>query len=650
MGIEVLYGRRIGVQPRSWADLSSPSVPTAPGSDVADAGPRAGMTLRRNRDTEFLIPTLEGLPRGSSWCSDELQLAYRINQGVAWNAFLDASPPSTLRSVEMELARKMVLQRGAASGWDVFHTGLGLPGGGSIDEAARAVGQYLLTTFGVTEPQWTTVPRGTNSGAPTYGTSDLDKLFHALLARTITDFQSADDAYTGVRRKFEAISDIHAIAFSRTGPTAKEIAMYDWAGDTFAHVANAVSVVPRRRAVFGVPAFINMALLGYANIVKYCVMRTPWTAHPNELAILEGLEFDRAACGPASLTFSDDISGFDQSVRFVHQQAIARHIYGLFWPAPVVDLWLGAQRMPVLAGPLHFGARGYLYTRPHGGVTTSGIITTSLDGTLINLCRAITAVAAVQRTSPTAAFQALVDRRWGIKAWGDDTVMTVPGSFDLERYGEANAAIGYQTSPQPGATFLMKHYDLSRRAVYPLATRVLQQTFWNERGGRSEAIELLGLFARTTGFSANPFWREAWALLLERSPVTTRFGITTRDDLGRVIGDPGFVKQLHADIKENRSLVAAWLARAERGHSEDQQVLSWLDAIVGHEPEEAAKLDLSGVRSLSNTSAARMLAQLADYLSTPVDDRGAAPSWIDSILNADTNERDDNANESQTST
>lgn len=632
MSVEALYSRRIGVQPRSWRAGIVPRV-TPPGRHVDDAGPRAGRTLRRSRAPEELEPRPSALPRGSSWCASDGELLQRIAQAEFWRSYVSAAPRSTLTEVEGELAAKLTLQKGAASGWDVFPDGLGLGGGAPLNEAMEILGKYIRETFPHLTAVWTAVPRGTNSGCPTYSTSDLDKLFHALLGRQLTDWESALTVYRQYAGQFEAISEPHAIMFSRSGPVSKPVAIFDWVGDVFTEVAQGTSVVPRRRAVFGVPAFINHALLGHANAIKYAVMRLPWTAHPNELAVLGDIEHIVEHIGADATVISDDISGFDLSVRRSHQEALARHIYARYWPAETVDLWLGAQGMGVLGGPLKAGKRGFLYSRgAHKGVTTSGIITTSLDGTLINLARVITAMAYARRESVADAFDALVNRKWSVRVWGDDTVIIADGRLDVQRYEEGSAAIGYTSKIVQGATFLMKHYDLHARAVYPLMTRVMQQTFWNERGGRTEEIELLGLYARTTGAQANPLWPQLWPLVCAHAPPLARYGVTDRLSLRRVIADPGYQLKLRRGILANASAMAEHVARAERGHSEDQGLIDWVEAILGTGALTDAKLDLTAANALSIGEAARRAAQLSTYLAAPIDSRSEPPSWATELL------------------
>jgi hypothetical protein len=399
-------------------------------------------------------------------------------------------------------------------------------------------------------------------------------------------------------------------------------------------VAEGISVAPRRRAVFGVPAFINMTILPYANIIKYMVMRMPWTAHPSEFIVYGDMEADRAGVGRGAFTFSDDISGFDQHVRAHHQAAIADHIYARFWPGWVVDMWKRAQRLPVLAPPLNANQRGFLYRRPNGGMTTSGIITTTLDGTLINMCRAITSLASVEGRSPKDQFKRLIARKWGFRGWGDDTVMTVQPGTDMAKYQAANEELGYKTAAVPGATFLMKHYDLYARTVYPLATRMLQQTFWNEKGGRSPEIELLGLFVRTAGLFANPLGRDVWQLLISGPSTAQRYGVRTREQLGSIIADPGFRDALITSVKANRSTVADWLARSERGHEEDAALLAWISPYLGGPIEDLAALDLSSAIETPAPQASTRGHQLARYLATPKEDRlSTAPDWVTTLLN-----------------
>lgn len=639
MGIETLYPVRIGVHSRTWDNLPEPITPHPVGKDVEDAGPRAGMTLKRARDTEFLRPAIVGLPRGSSWCSDLRALDLRISQATAWRSYLKGVPSSPLAAVEAELAGKLTLQRGAAAGWDVLPQGLGLPGGGGIDRAMALIGDYLIERFPPTAPQWTPIPRGTNSGAPTYATSDIDKLFHALVARTVSDWDSAERAYSRHRSAFQACADVHALMFSRTGPVGKPLAMYDWVGNAFSQVATATSVAPRRRAVFGVPAFINIALLGWANIVKYAVMRTPWTSHPTESIVMEGILGALTSAGRGAVLWSDDISAFDQSVRRAHQVSLATHVYARYWAPETLNLWLGAQKMPILGPPLTSPARGFMYERPLGGVTTSGIITTSLDGTLINLARTVTAVARALDTSVERSFSMLLANRWGCRVWGDDTVLILPAHADMSAYTAANLEMGFATVPSPGGTFLMKSYDIGRRAVYPLATRAFQQTVWNEKGGRTAEIELLGLYVRTAGFEANPFYTTVWPLLLTDAEPIDRYEITSRMRLGQVISDPGFRDRLQGGLIENRSVIAEWLARSDRGHTEDGAVLGWVEHLFGSSLISEAKLPIAQTLRIRPTDAAEMASQLGGYLSTPLDDRPSPPGWAADLITPPTTQQ-----------
>jgi len=538
--------------------------------------------------------------------------------------------------VELELTDKAVMQRGAASGWDVLPDGLGLPGGHPMTEAFQAIGDHLAEEGSPPLPSWTSVPRHTNSGAPSYGTSDLEKLFHALMARTVSDWDSACEVYGQARSSFGAIPEIHALMFSRTGPVSKALPMYDWVGGDFAHVADTRGVAPRRRAVFGVPAFINMALLGYANVIKYMVMRTPWTAHPNERAVFEDIEHLLGSIGPGAQVFSDDISSFDLSVRRSHQEALAHHVYSRWWPPATIDLWLNAQRMGVLGPPLSTASRGFLYTRDRrGGATTSGIITTTVDGTLINWARALTCAGAALGVSPRAALRLLRERRWGLKIWGDDTVTILPRGASLQKYHEAGAATGFTAKAQEGITFLMKHYDMTSRSVFPLATRVIQQTLWNERGGRTEEIELLGLFSRTTGLEANPLGQEAWSIVAQDAAPLRRYGVTRRSDLIRVLADPGVREALRGGLTANPSYLGDLLSRSDRGHIEDESLLSWAGSLLGTEIEEGARIDLTSVSLLTDREARRRTAELTSYLSTDVDNRGTPPGWASSILTRD---------------
>jgi hypothetical protein len=580
----------------------------------------------------FLTPTTGPIPRGSSWCPDDATLGYRIVQSEQWLSFLRNQQSGDLREAELPHAEKLTLQRGGAYGWDVFLTGLGLPGGGSLAPALREIGTYVKERFPFATPEWTRIPRGTNSGAPTYGMSDTDKLYHALLAAQITDWESAQTVYRQHARTLEAISEIHAITFSRTGPTRKAIDIYDWRGGSLEVTAQATSAVPRRRAVFGVPSFLNIAMLGASNQIKYGMLRLPWTAHPNEIYVWEAIEAAKLNIGPDARVFSDDISGFDLSVRRKHQIELADHVYREYWDGAQTDLWLGAQQMPILGGPIHVNAKGYLYYRPHGGATTSGIITTTSDGTYINLARVVICTAAACGWTVPDAFRRLKARQWDARVWGDDTVLTVPPSFNEDKYREESLALGYTSALIPGATFLMRYYDFTRRAVYPLATRILQQTFWNEKGGRSEAIELLGLYSRTTGFEMNPHHHMIWEMLGEDAPIMKKWNVHNRMSIERTLADPGFRLILAQDVKANPRFLADLIGRAER-HPEERDLLAWISHILGPTSLDSGTMDITRPLALAHAVAHRRSLELSSYLATPVDDRPREAAWIKELSN-----------------
>lgn len=630
MSMQAFYTQRIGVQQREWVDLPKPIRITAPGEHIADPGPRAGRTLTRHRDMAFLTPKAGPLPRGSSWCSTTAELNMRISQAESWQRTVGIGGLGALSQIEQELAAKATLQRGGAFGWDTFNGGLGLPDGEPLDDAFTLIGDLLSSRFGHLTPEMSAIPRHTNSGAPSYGMSDADKALHTLMARSGATWSELLTTYKQIAGIMECIPTPHAITFSRTGPTAKLIDVADWDGANLAITSQARSVAPRRRVVFGVPSWVNISILPYANTVKYAVMRLPWCAHPNELSVYQDLDAAAHFNGQPHVALSDDISAFDLSVRRMHQEGLARHVYARFWPQAIVEIWLNAQKMPLLSGPLDSVSRGYLYHRERGGVTTSGIITTSLDGTLINLARVITAYARATGRTVRAAWEALLSREWYTKVWGDDTVIIAERNFSVKRYEEASSAIGFKATILDGVTFLMRHYDFYRHAVYPLATRVFQQTVWNERGGRAPEVELLGLYARTTGLEAHPLAREVWDLIKYGSSTLDAFRVTSRSDLKRILTDPGVRRQLEGALRANQATISDWLGRADRGHTEDSALLAWLTAAFGFGIiKDATFLPPTGITA---ADARRKAVQLATYLAQPTEERGAPPGWLTDLI------------------
>jgi hypothetical protein len=203
---------------------------------------------------------------------------------------------------------------------------------------------------------------------------------------------------------------------------------------------------------------------------------------------------------------SDDISGYDQSVSDKHQRELANLIWARLISGDFSSFKNSWKDLPLLGPPLQLGQEAFVYIKR--GMTPSGDLTTALDGTLINAARVLHCAARAMGTTARMAREA-----WG-SSWcafiqGDDTILGFKSdAFDVAQYEAASAELGYDTKVVPGVVFLMNLIEPTTGTWAPLASRVFQQTVFNEYGGRHPAVELFAFIARTP----NQFWRvNPWA-------------------------------------------------------------------------------------------------------------------------------------------
>lgn len=626
-----LYWRETAAARPAW-EVIDPPRPVAPfGDHIVHVGPRANFILRGARSPEFCEPAPSDLPRGSSWTSDESQLALRVSQ-ARYLADTLSTLPGALARTEYDIAKKWCLQKGAMYGWDVSPEGLGLPGGGSIREAVRLIARDLFHE-GVPAPTWTSYPRDSNAGAPSYSRGILDKIASALCAFGCDNWDDFGKVFSQLGGVFGGVREPHAILFSRTGPTAKALATYSISDRCF-HVANATGVAPRRRHVFGVPSMLNIFNQGYATALKAALLRDRGFHHPSKIATLVKLSSMQrrvAAFWGRAYVYQDDISGFDQSVRRIHQLEFAEEFLSYVMGPEAIEVWLEVARLAVLAPPLNAAREGFLYRRRWGGVTTSGDILTTIVGTVVNAARVVTAYAAAEGCTVARAW---ADRgtRWEFLAWGDDTVLITGPHFKFEKYQKASLDLGYTSAGLPGAVFLMTFYDLERMRFFPLASRVWQQTTANERGGRTPELEMLSLFMRSYRLEDNPYGGIVWELLRTSAPSMDKWGVNTPADLPRLFTDPGFMATMESSLSNERDYLRDILSRVDRSGGLETEVAALLRNTFGARLDLETRVTLDGLKTVPKHTALAQGLRLYEYLARPKDERGAPPTWAEELV------------------
>jgi len=487
---QFLYRREIGVAERVVAEREVPMVR----QDLLDASvpvhelnaPQRAV-VKHARDPAFWEPKPTGLPQGSSFCEDDAALAYRREQALEIRRALEGDVDD-FTSWEFGEARKFTFQRGAMPYWDVPKEPL-------IRERATGIAAALEAIFAYAsgqaiEKQPNPVRRHTNHGGFSQSTSDEDMLLQGMIAAYAVD---GDDwvrrfelAYDAAATSWGGIKAPCITQFSRTGPIRKPQQITSMQTGVATLLGEATGWAPRRRSVKGPPLAANIVLRqGYGRLAGVIVALGLWHGDENEIA-REVAQAERAGW----TMWHDDISSFDDNVSRDDQEALAVAILRV-WPdmKEVVAFWLYAEQLPMFAPPLLAGEQARLYKV--NGTTSSGLLWTTLAGTLINVARVVTCHAVMRGLSAKEALTELFlsnpKRAW---IWGDDTMLALSADFSTERWDSVSGAAGFPCAVARGAAFLKKWYTTG--TWIPSAARVFQQTAWNETGGRSWEISCSG--------------------------------------------------------------------------------------------------------------------------------------------------------------
>lgn len=586
MQLAALYPRRIGVAAQevhlsahfdNLADIIANSEP------VSRLGRAQERVIERMRDKSLWTPAPSTLPRGSSFCADDVALVRRIAQaeGVL-DAVTAAAQPGNVAAWELGDAKKLTFQRGYPSYWDV-------PAKPLINVRSTGIAtalQAIIARYGANPPPAKVNPvrRHTNHGGFDQSTSDASALLHAAITAyafaDTTNWQNRlEEGYALVASKWSAIEKPHCTEFSRTGPMRKHQALRAEVGGRVVGLGTFQGYAPRRRPVYGPPLSCNIALrAGYDALASIVVNAGLW--HGTEDDILVQL---RRFWADGQTLYNDDISSFDTNVSRDDQEALA-HAATTKWPhlRHAWDAWLYVERLPILAGPILAGEKARLHHMD--GQTTSGVLFTSLVGTIINFARCVTIRSVLQKSSIADVLDQHDSGRALTMNWGDDTIISGPADLATTEWDAASAELGFPCELGRGAAFLKKWYTPLR--WMPSATRAFQQTVWNEHGGRTGAIEVFGLYARTKGVEHNPLWRAVERYIFDGMKGTSldEWRVTSLADLRRVVTTPMFMEAFRVDVKAHPFILQDKLI-ITRASTEAEEVIGYAAALMGRTPE-----------------------------------------------------------------
>lgn len=550
------YDRPVGVAPYRVERVSR-RFPLPQGRAVRKVGTKAHRVVSEPTKEKRLRPVVEDLPRGSSFVRDEGELRQRVAEARTLAAMFEVARHPWAKA-EYAQAKKACLQRGGAPGWWFDAGGMVVAEGGDMDEAIDAICDTLLATPNTEAVSLATrYKQHTNHGYPDYGDSDLSYVFHALWGATARDesgelrwdeFAANGEAFAGAMGQGD--TPFSSVEFSRSGALAKPVPAYDLSGDTPEQIAELQGACARKREVLGNASGGNMAAKPDVDRLKDRAKQIPQIYHPGGPEAVGRRVAARAGVG--TVLWSDDVEKYDKHVRPNHLARFRLRLHGRIskgW----ADFKAHWGDMPLLTPPITGGAEAWLYTR-RGGIA-SGTIDTSLDGTLVNLARVVTCVAAATKRRPREVWAAR-GTWWDCWIQGDDTMLDLPKHADLGLYVAKSIELGYPCKLEDFAVFLMHAYD--RQGNFsPLAARVYQQTVFNEYGGECMEVELLAFIARTERFWGRSPWQRDIAVVMAHAPCFEKYAVRP-DQAVRALDDPQF------KIALERSLHTARRRKIER--------------------------------------------------------------------------------------
>jgi hypothetical protein len=503
-----MYAEGIGVPIANRRRWAAKKLEPPRGYAVDDAGQRAQRIVNAARSIRSLDPR-GGFPTKTCFTRSEEELRARVRQGRDFLGQIAGGGP--VAHYEREDAERFVWQHGGYLGYDLLPDGLGYPNEGPLTAGAAVLGSELRRYHEGGGPTHVpaTQPVMTMSGGWDFGTGLKSKLMHGFLGIVLREYglEEYEREYAWGASLVDSLPDPHAIIISRSGPLAKWFPMYEFTDGGVHTIGEMRGFAPRRRHVYGVSTNINVALLAVTAGLKWWLNWLEPTKYKDHRDI-EAKIWDIVKADPMAWElWSDDLTKFDQYVRSNHQDAIYEHIYKQVANQNELAAWRYANRLGVLGAPWSSRDGAFMYTRPDGGCTTSGLIGTNVDGSLINLSRVIQAVAAVLGVTEAQAW-AQLGITWFVFVTGDDTMLLFKkGLFDEKKYMDASAKTGLLCKLARGGTFKKRMYEITPSGVrsFGYSGRYWAGRCFPEHGKMGPATELIGAADAYVGAKGNPF-------------------------------------------------------------------------------------------------------------------------------------------------
>lgn len=466
---------------RSRSSLARIGAPQALGSAFVDGWTRADDLARALRD---LIRTIQ-----SSAQAEDLAAAMA----------LDYLP-------------KAVLENGAAPGWYVPERVVLSPfpvrqrlDPGVCDElaaCAASVDPAVVLDF----------PEGTNHGWPDCSTS-LESLDAHVGLAAVTRAEGPAEAAALAKAASLTEVDPFSMLWRRSGPRARPMPYWALQAQGLIQLGSAVGAFPFSRPVYGVPAWLNLAMLPEGEVATQRLKRgAPQVFRHVRTAVSAWRQTYRAGYWRAQ----DDLRRYDQTQGLPLQDDVADLIGRISGSPTIAEIIKYATRLPVAYPPLG-GVEGITVVPKLSGLA-SGLRITSLAGSIVNFDRVCQCFGALFNEPASLwarrfllGYDEVTGESFLLSVQGDDTAWEIPERYRVsdERWVEINLRRGFEAKPLPGFVFLATGYS-DTGEYFGASGRAAGRTGYRESPARSLEQELVGAYSRWLRCRDDPWAPVCW--------------------------------------------------------------------------------------------------------------------------------------------
>lgn len=445
---------------------------------------------------------------GVDWATPRMSDTSRVAQTVIGAlAKLGAARPSLIQQLNFAAVKNYIPEVGYYRGWSyvdrTFNDAPFEVAGDAVDLTRAWLERATREAPPVPAAR---LKKFTNHGDPTWGSSMVDHAAHLLLASKIRaaggDPQSTVEFVDKHANRTGLPDEPVMTTFSRSGMTAKEIPVIDLRADGPYIIAKSKRIFCRRRCVRGLPTYVNEAIRPGVHRLQRWLKTTPEYGHGAQ-QLMERRIF-RASLGKQ--VYSDDASQFDLTAS-ADAIACVRKLIGKHMDPVSLAALNWSDRIQGLVGPPQVGALAGIQSRK--GTVVSGVISTTLEGTVLNYLVVVDALLA-SAPKRDQMRDSIKDGSTLILVQGDDSLIMTPFTIDEAKYKERALSLGLTRKLERFPVFLARYYNVEMGVSHNIAGRAFVRSLSRERAAAGPYSELMATMIRWSLCARDPFCSLLW--------------------------------------------------------------------------------------------------------------------------------------------